>query len=133
MAYLFDTSVAICLRDGDEAIVSRFAQLDERPFLSVVSKVELEGGVYAKPALTDKRRLAVDALLEILPVIDFDFEMGEAYGQIIQTVGYSRRKVIDRMFAATAQVYDFTLITMNGRDFKDVPGLKVQDWGAPAA
>lgn len=129
MASLLDTSVAIGLRDGDSDIIARFERLEVRPFLSVVSRVELQGGVYAKPALTAKRRQSLDVLLEILPVLDFDFEMGTVYGRIIAERGFSRRKIVDRMIAATALVHDLTLITLNKPDFDDVPGLKMEDWG----
>jgi tRNA(fMet)-specific endonuclease VapC len=130
LAALLDTSIAICLRDGDPRIIDRFEQLDVRPFLSVISRVELEGGVYAKPAFTQQRRRALDVLLEILPVLDFDFEMGAVYGQIVAGQGFSRRKIIDRMIAATALVHDLTVITLNSADFIDVPGLRIDDWGS---
>lgn len=128
MAYLIDTSIAIHLRDGDAEIVDRFEQLEQRPFLSVVSRVELEGGVYAKPAFTEQRRLSLDVLFAILPILDFDFEMGEVYGRIIAEKGFSRRKILDRMIAATALVEGLTVITFNARDFKDVPGLDIIEW-----
>jgi tRNA(fMet)-specific endonuclease VapC len=133
LAALLDTSVAICLRDGDPRIIDRFEQLDVRPFLSVISRVELEGGVYAKSAFTQQRRRALDVLLEILPVLDFDLEMGAVYGQIVAGQGFSRRKIIDRMIAATALVHDLTVITLNSADFIDVPGLRIDDWGSSPA
>lgn len=129
MADLLDTGVAICLRDGDPRIIDRFERLDVRPFLSVVSRVELEGGVYAKPAFTAVRRRSLDVLLEILPVLDFDFEMAAVYGQIVAGQGFSRRKIIDRMIAATALVHGLTVITLNSADFSDVPTLTIADWG----
>lgn len=128
MACLLDTNIAIHLRDGDEAVLSRFATLEERPFLSAITRVELEGGVYANPAHQEKRRIAVDALLEMLPQLDFDFEMSATYGRILEQRGFNKRKVIDRMIAATALVHDLTLITINGKDFADVPGLKLEVW-----
>lgn len=129
MAALLDTGVAICLRDGDFRIIDRFEQLDVRPFLSVISRVELEGGVYAKPAFAQQRHRTLDVLLEILPVLDFDFEMGAVHGKIVAGLGFSRRKIIDRMIAATALVHDLTVITLNSADFADVPGLRIDDWG----
>ena len=131
MPFLLDTNVAIHLRDGDEAILTRYEALERRPWLSVLSRVELEGGIYAKPDLIEMRRRAVDALLALLPVIDFDDEMAAAYGAIIAEAGFSRRKIIDRMIAATALVNGLTLITCNGGDFQDVSGLDVEIWPVP--
>lgn len=129
MAALLDTSVAISLRDGDPGIIERFEKLHARPFLSVVSRVELEGGVYARPAFAQQRRRALDVLLELLPQLDFDAEMAAVYGQIVAGQGFSRRKIIDRMIAATALVHNLTVITLNSADFADIPALKIDDWG----
>jgi tRNA(fMet)-specific endonuclease VapC len=128
LAYLLDTSIAIYLREGFTDIVRRVEDLPQKPFLSVVSRVELEGGVYAKNEEQEERRVAVDAMLRLLPVIDFDFEMSEVYGFILAQSGFSRRKIIDRMIAATALVGGMTLITTNGDDFADVDGLKLEIW-----
>jgi tRNA(fMet)-specific endonuclease VapC len=37
------------------------------------------------------------------------------------------------MIAATALAHDLTLITMNGKDFRDLPGLKLVEWETPEA
>jgi tRNA(fMet)-specific endonuclease VapC len=125
---LLDTSIAIHLRDGDPATRQRLLTLDEVPSISVVTRVELEGGVHARPEFVLQRRAAVDAILAELPVIDFDDRMAEAYGAIVAEVGFSRRKVVDRMIAATALVQGYSLATGNPADFRDVPGLTIEDW-----
>lgn len=131
MAYLLDTDVAVHLRDGDATIQSLLLTLDEMPAISAVTLVELEGGVYAKAAFTDKRRRAVDVLLGEFAIVDLTDEVAAAYGQIVERTGFSRRKVADRMIAATALVHRMTLVTMNGRDFRDVPGLQLLEWVRP--
>jgi tRNA(fMet)-specific endonuclease VapC len=128
LAYLLDTNIAIYLREGFPGIVRRVEELRDKPFLSVVSRVELEGGVYAKVEEQEKRRIAVDAMLRLLPMLDFDFEMSEVYGNIVAKAGFNRRKIIDRMIAATALVGNFTLITTNGEDFADIDGLQLEIW-----
>ena len=130
MGYLLDTSVAVHLREGEGWATARLRQLDQDAFLSAITRVELEGGIHARPALTERRRAAVRAMLTSLPVLDFDFEMAETYGAILETTGFSRRKIVDRMIAATALVEGLTLITTNGDDFRDVPGLELVEWVA---
>ena len=44
--------------------------------------------------------------------------------------GFSRRLVVDRMIAATALANDLSLATLNPRDFRDIPGLKIEDWSS---
>ena len=131
MPWLLDTSVAILLRDSDSEADIRLKALDSIPALSIVSQIELEGGVVARPALAARRRASVDILLAVLPVLPFDAGCVAAYRRIVETAGFSRRKVIDRMIAATALGHDLTLITLNRRDFTDVPGLDLEIWPSP--
>jgi tRNA(fMet)-specific endonuclease VapC len=125
LAYLLDTNVAIHLRDGDETVTSQVALLEGAILLSVISRVELEGGVYRNPAQVGIRRPRLDAMLAALPVLAFDDAAADAYRQIVEAVGYSRRKLLDRMIAAQALVHRATLVTMNAADFRDVPGLEL--------
>ncbi len=127
MVHLLDTNVAIHLRDGDVAISAKIATLNEL-VISVITRVELEGGVYRDPALTQSRRANVDALLEAMTVLPFDDNAADAYRSIVQSAGYSRRKVADRMIAAQALAAKATLVTMNAGDFRDVPGLTLLEW-----
>lgn len=125
---MLDTSVAILLRDAESGVDGRLAALDTIPFLSIVSQVELEGGVCAQPTVAAKRRAALDAILATLPVLPFDEACVAAYRRIVEEAGFSRRKVIDRMIAATALVHGLRLVTLNGPDFADVPGLDLEVW-----
>ncbi len=128
MAFLLDTNIAIHLRDGDEAVTARVAALEGGILLSVISRVELEGGVYRDPARAGVRRPRLDAILAALPVLAFDDAAADAYRQIVEVVGYSRRKLLDRMIAAQALVHRTTLVTLNRGDFLDVPGLDLLSW-----
>jgi tRNA(fMet)-specific endonuclease VapC len=128
LAYLLDTNVAIHLRDGDKTVTSQVAALESAILLSIISRVELEGGVYRDPAQTGIRRPRLDAMLAALPVLAFDDTAADAYRQIVEAVGYSRRKLLDRMIAAQALVHRATLVTLNANDFRDVPGLELLSW-----
>jgi len=131
MAWLIDTNVAIHLRDGNDAVLDRVARLDSMPLLSVVSAVELEGGVYRDPRQAAIRRARLDFLLSRLAILAFDAETAAAYGRIVSATGYSRTNVLDRMIAAQAIVHRATLITMNPADFRDIPGLAMEAWDVP--
>ncbi len=133
MTFLIDTNVAIHLRDLNDGVTARVGALGEIPRLSVISCVELEGGVYHDPALAASRRARLDAILAEMAAIPFDTAALAAYAKIVEACGYSRRLILDRMIAATALAHDLTLITMNGSDFTDIPGLKLDSWASPAA
>ncbi len=128
MAFLLDTDIAIHLRDGDETVTAKVAALTGAILLSVVSRVELEGGVYRDAELASVRRPRLDAILAALPVLAFDDTAADAYRKIVESAGYSRRKILDRMIAAQALVHRATLVTRNAADFRDVIGLDLLVW-----
>uniref|UniRef100_B0SXN6 Ribonuclease VapC n=1 Tax=Caulobacter sp. (strain K31) TaxID=366602 RepID=B0SXN6_CAUSK len=128
MTHVLDTNIAIHLRDGDPAVTAKVAALEGAVLLSIISRVELEGGVYREPAEAGVRRARLDVMLDALPVLDFDREAADAYRMIVEAAGYSRRKILDRMIAAQALVHRAALVTRNASDFQDIPGLSLVEW-----
>ena len=78
------------------------------------------------------RRERLDVALKALLVLPFAPDVVAAYAKIVSVVGFSRRRVLDRLIAATALVHDFTLVPSNGLDFHHIPGLKLEIWPRPA-
>ena len=68
--------------------------------------------------------------MELVEALPFTMAEVGAYSAIIGACGFSRRLIVDRMIAATAIARDLTLVTLNPRDFRGIPGLKVADWSA---
>ena len=126
--WLLDTNVLIHLRDGDPEITAKVAGLEGAILMSIVSRVELEGGVHRDPALAPMRRPRLTAILQTIPTLAFDDEAADIYRMIVETAGYSRRKLLDRMIAAQALAHRATVVTLNPTDFHDVPGLVVEAW-----
>jgi predicted nucleic acid-binding protein len=128
MAFLLDTDVAIHLRDGDPATTMKIAALNGAVLMSIVTRVELEGGVYRDPANAAIRRARLNTMLAAIPTIAFDDSSATAYGAIVANAGYSRRKLLDRMIAAQAIVHHASLVTRNGADYADIPALSLLKW-----
>ncbi len=128
MAYLIDTDVAIHLRDGDAGVTAKIGALDDAILMSVITRVELEGGVYRAPAHAPVRRARLDVILKAIPALAFDDAAADAYGALVAHAGYSRRKLLDRMIAAQALVHRSTLVTMNSADYADISDLKLLAW-----
>jgi predicted nucleic acid-binding protein len=128
VAHLLDTNVVIHLRDGDATITRKVSELDGPILLSIISRVELEGGVYRDAAEVGTRRARLDTILQTLPVLTFDDAAADAYRMIVASAGYSCAKLLDRMIGAQALVHRATVVTLDRRGFQDVPGLNLVVW-----
>jgi predicted nucleic acid-binding protein len=128
VVYLLDTNVLIRLRDSDAEVVAKIGALDGAILMSIISRVELEGGVYRDPAWAEVRRARLGAMLLSIPALSFDESEADAYRAIVESAGYSRRKLVDRMIAAQALAHQATLVTHNAADFRDIPGLQLLAW-----
>ena len=123
---MLDTSAAIHLRDGDRDVRRRLDALDGPVVLSVLTRIELEGGVgRSDPAQGALRRARLDVILAAFQTLPLESSVADGYRAIVERAGYSRRKVGDQVIAAHALDLQATLVTANPDDVKDVPGLKV--------
>lgn len=120
----------MALLGGDSRIIERRRDRDDVAFLSIVSHVELIPGLYIGRRPDRRRTERLHTFLEEVELLHFGAPEVSGYEQIIAARGFSRRLVADRMIAATALANDLTLATLNARDFRDIPGLKIEDWRA---
>jgi len=126
--YLLDTNILIDIRDNAPGIRRRVAELSGTLGMSVVSRVELENGVFRDPVTAALKRQQLEVILAATQVLPFDDDSLSSYFLIAAAVGYSRRKLLDRMIAAQALAWSATLITSNTRDFSDIPNLTIVSW-----
>lgn len=132
MSKLIDTNIAVFLTEGSQEIASRVATFDHVPAIALLTVVELEGGVLVKPEFAVLRRERLDTFLARVRVLPFDVDTVSVYSTIVKACGFSRPRVLDRLIAATAIVHDLALVTSDGDDFREIPGLKLEVWPRPA-
>ena len=128
-----DTNIAIDLRDAEPQTACLVSKLDELPARGMISRIELESGVYRDAAQALLRRRLLDRMLAAVSVVMFTARDIDIYGRIVERLGYDRRLTLDRLIAAQAIARDATLITRNGKDFRKIDGLKLIEWETPAA
>ncbi len=138
MRYLLDTNICIHLMDAHPPhLIQRFSETPMGDLgMSVVTYAELRHGIERYPAQDSDRFAAEHSLRRLLtrvPAMPFDSVAAESYGVLAAAVRDRRRDALDRMIAAHAVSLDATLITNNETDFKDYPGLKVENWVNAAA
>jgi tRNA(fMet)-specific endonuclease VapC len=69
-----------------------------------------------------------NAVLTYLPVLPLDNAVAVQYGVLAAAVRDRRRDAFDRLIAAHAASLGLTLATNNEANFRDYPGLIVENW-----
>ncbi|KPF65716.1 hypothetical protein IP69_17430 [Bosea sp. AAP35] len=128
MSFMIDTNIAIHARDGHDVILGKLAEHGGSIMLSALSLAELQRGIRLPTRDMLSRRARLELLLESLPVVSFDGAAAVAYGDILALREWVKARDFDRMIAGHAISLGATLVTNNERDFRDVPGLKVENW-----
>ncbi len=128
MPYLIDTNIAIHARDGTESVLEKLAEHGNEVLLSALSLAELQRGIYKDSKFTAIRHKRLEVLLRGLPVLPFDAAAAVVYGSIIAQCGWARGRDYDRMIAAHAISSGCVLATNNVADFRDIPGLSIENW-----
>jgi tRNA(fMet)-specific endonuclease VapC len=131
--YMLDTNMCIYLRQNrPPEVTTRFRQMQHGDaVLSVITYGELLCGAER----SQQRRKALDSLarlVSLLPVLPLPEEAASAFGEIRATLE-KRGQMIggnDLWIAAHAKSAELTLVTNNEREFKRVPGLKLQNWAS---
>lgn len=103
---------------------------DAPVFTSVVSLGELGFGVHACTDPTERaRRAAVLRQIELRPTLPVTAQTASAYGLLcasVKSAGRSPRpRMNDLWIAAQAIENGYTLMTLNERDFADLPGVAI--------
>ena len=131
MQFLLDTNAFIALlRNSSAHLVRRVHQ--ERPGeigLSAVVAHELFFGAFKSQRAVESVAI-VDALR--FAVLAFDRDDARRAGQIRAWLGARGTAIgpYDVLIAGQAAARDLTLVTHNTREFRRVPGLRVEDWEA---
>jgi tRNA(fMet)-specific endonuclease VapC len=126
--YLIDTNITIHARDGADRVLDKLAEHGGEVLLSALSLAELQRGIYRDSKFTAIRQARLEVLLRGLPVLPFDAAAAVAYGRIIAQCGWARGRDYDRMIAAHAISSGCILVTNNAADFRDIPGLSIENW-----
>lgn len=131
MRWLLDTNICIdIIRKRPPAVLERFKNHSVGEIgISVVTLAELEHGVSVshRPA---QNREALDEFVSPLEIAAFERPAATEYGRL-RAVLEKRGQTIgsmDLLIAAHAVSLGLRLITHNSREFRRIPGLRIEDW-----
>lgn len=130
MRYMLDTNICVYLMKAHPPeILARLQQLDHGDaVMSIISYAELRVGLEGLGSTRAQNERALHLLTHDIPVLPFDETAAERYGVQRAAVRDRRRDALDRLIAAHATSLGLTLITNNEADFRDYPGLIVENW-----
>ncbi|MDP1567968.1 MAG: type II toxin-antitoxin system VapC family toxin [Hydrogenophaga sp.] len=131
MLYMLDTNICIYLLKGlPQKVLDRLAKEDVGSVvMSSLTLAELRHGLEMQRAPVRKKdEAAFEALLQDIPALDFDQDAAKAFGILAATGKLRRSQAIDNLIAAHAISRQAVLVTNNEKDFKDYPGLVVENW-----
>ena len=134
MRYMLDTNICIYLikRQPPQVLKRLEALTQGSAVMSVVTYAEMRAGLEMQTAnrAQDERVLAL--LISRIPVLPFTETDAINFGVLRAAVRDRRRDTMDRLIAAHALSVGVTLVTNNEADFKDYPGLVVENWARSA-
>jgi len=131
MQFMLDTNICIyIIKNRPASVKKRLATLSPPEVgISSLTLAELLYGVH-KSGRPEKNREALNNFAGLLELSPFDDRCAEAYGEISAHLESMGRVIgqMDMLIAAHAKSLNVTLVSNNIREFKRIPGLKLENW-----
>ena len=131
MRYMLDTNICIYLiKKKPEKVIRRLQEWSLSDVcVSSITLSELEYGV-EKSERRDRNKIALAKFFAPIEVIAYDDLASVQYGKIRSYLEKNGMPIgaLDIMIAAHALARGLVLVTNNEREFKRVPGLKMENW-----
>lgn len=131
MRFLLDTNaISELVRDPGGRIGGKYLANIGACFTSVIVASEVEYGIAKHPGRIGARD--AQRFLEETPIAPFEYPAEAHYGRIRAHLEQAGNPIgaNDLFIAAHALALDATLVTANEREFRRVPGLKVENWAS---
>jgi len=130
MRYMLDTNICIYIvKNHPPQVLRRLEALNQgEVVMSVVTYAELRAGLEIQTTNRKQDEHVLAMLVSRIPVLPFTESDAESFGVLRAAVRDRSRNAMDRLIAAHAVNSGVTLVTNNDADFKDYPGLVVENW-----
>ena len=130
MRYMLDANICIYIsKNHPPQVLSRLEALPlGSVVMSVVTYAELRAGLEMQSTNRAHDEHALSLLIHRIPVLPFTESDAESFGVLRPAVRDRSRNAMDRLIAAHAVNSGVILVTNNEADFKDYPGLVVENW-----
>ncbi len=121
--YLLDTGIVLRHLRGNRRVVNLLRQLGhtERLAVSVVTRLEVHAGMH------EDERYTTQKLLSRFLTYNLDATIADRSGELVRLMRHQDKllSIPDAIIAATAVQHNLALVTLNQKDFTNVPGLSL--------
>ncbi len=128
--YMLDTNILIyTIKNRPKKIRAAFKRHSDYLSMSSVTLGELIYGAERSAQLT-RNLQDIEGLAARMDVIPFDYQAATHFGQLRVELTKTGKPIgpYDSMIAGHARSLGLILVTNNMREFKCVPGLRVENW-----
>ena len=131
MRYMLDTNICIyIIREKPVKVLKKLRSFDISDIaISAITHSELEYGV-VKSHRSKENREALARFLSPLEIVPYDDKAAVNYGEIRSHLEKKGAVIgaMDLLIGAHAGSIPVTLVTNNLREFKRIPGLRIENW-----
>lgn len=130
LKYMLDTNTCIfVIKQRPPSIRSTFKQHHGQLCVSAVTLMELIYGA-EKSSAPEKNLGVVEGFAARLEVLDYDHAAAAHSGQLRAELARAGTPIgpYDQMLAGHARSRGLVMVTNNLKEFRRVPGLRVEDW-----
>lgn len=135
--FVVDTDTMTLLQHGHERVTERFRLAGEPVVTTVISRIEILEGRFAavmKAADGDQLQVAQQRLemsenhLRQVPILVVDAAAAAEFDRLRHQKKLKRIGRADLLIAAITLAHRAKLVSRNLKDFRQVPGLRVENW-----
>jgi tRNA(fMet)-specific endonuclease VapC len=133
MSFLLDTNIISVHLRRPSGLAHRFFQYSGRLYTTSIVLAELFVWAHNRPDPTKILKIIDDLLFQEVTLLNFDRDCAYEFGRLrveLRRIGIEV-PIMDLMIASVALVHDLTLVTHNTKDYRNIPGLHLDDWLTP--
>jgi tRNA(fMet)-specific endonuclease VapC len=133
MSFLLDTNIISVHLRRSSGLAHRFFQYSGRLYTTSIVLAELFVWAHNRPDPTKILKIIDDLLFQEVTLLNYDRDCAYEFGRLrveLRRIGIEV-PIMDLMIASVALVHDLTLVTHNTKDYRNIPGLHLDDWLTP--
>ncbi|HUY27521.1 MAG TPA: type II toxin-antitoxin system VapC family toxin [Candidatus Binataceae bacterium] len=131
MRFLLDTCVISDFAQGHPQVLARVKSIAPAELAaSTITEMEVAYGLILNPKLARRLKPVMDAFFGAIHVLPYDRASAQASASARAILKRRGRPIgaYDVLIAGAALAHDLIVVTSNVREFKQVEGLRVEDW-----